>query len=77
MMNKPTTQVGPLKPTRYELLIEHERIILRGYAATALGYFTVESVPLHTGASLRGLRKHGKAQAARFGVPFIDKTSAD
>jgi hypothetical protein len=64
-----------MKPTRYELLIEHGAIVLRAYTFEAeRGYFALEAVPYRNGKSLPGMRKYGAIQAARFRVPFIDRT---
>jgi hypothetical protein len=65
-----------MTPTKYELLIDRGRIVLRGYSPECeRGYFDVESHPYKTGASLPSLRKQGAKRAKHFGVPFVDKTA--
>lgn len=63
--------------TRYELLIENGRIVLRFHAthpSFVKGYCNIESHPFKTGKSLPSLRTNGEKKAKLFGVPFVDKT---
>ena len=64
-----------MKPTRYELLEDKGRIILREFSPDAIqGYWNVEVMRLHEpGRPLQGLRRHAQSLADHWRVPLEDK----
>ena len=67
---------GTMKPTKYELFKRDDgSVVLRAHSPEAVqGYFNVEIVKSRA-AYLPGLREHAEHLAARWGVPFEDKTA--
>ena len=65
-----------MKPTKYELFKRDDGwVVLRAHSPEAVqGDFNVEIVKSRE-AFLPGLRKHAEHLAARWGVPFEDKTA--
>lgn len=63
-----------MKPTKYELLEDKGRIILRAFSPNAVqGFWNVEVVtPYGPGRSLPGLRRHAQHLADHWRVPLED-----
>jgi hypothetical protein len=63
-----------MRPTKYELLQDGDRVILRAHSPDALqGFWNVEVVRRGVGQSLQGLRKHAEHLAKSWGVPLEDR----
>lgn len=64
-----------MKPTKYELLEDKGRIILRAFSPDAVqGFWNVEVMKPHEpGRPLQGLRRHAQHLAEAWGVPLEDK----